>query len=77
MAQLIVRSLEPEVVAALKQRAARRGHSTEAEHRDILREALGGARGRKSLKQLLLEMPSVGDDRAFARRKQRPRGIKL
>ncbi len=77
MAQLIVRSLEPEVVDALKQRAARRGHSAEAEHREILREALGRARRPRSLKQLLLEMPPLGDDRVFARRKQRPRRAAL
>lgn len=77
MATLIVRNLEPEVIGALKQRAARRGHSTEAEHREILREALGRARRPKSLKQLLLEMPCLGDDRAFARRRQRPRRVTL
>ena len=65
MAQLIVRILEPEVVDALKQRAARRGHSAEAEHREILREALGRTRRRRPLKQLLLEMPAAGNDARF------------
>ncbi len=77
MAQLVVRNLEPEVVDALKQRAARRGHSTEAEHREILREALGRARKAKPLKQLLLEMPAAGDDRDFARPSHKPRPVKL
>jgi plasmid stability protein len=37
MAQLIVRRLEPEIVDALRKRAAERGRSMEAEHREILR----------------------------------------
>jgi len=77
MAQLIVRNLESEVVYALRQRAARRGRSTEAEHREILREALGRARRSKPLKLLLLDMPSAGDDRDFARRAQKPRRVTL
>ena len=40
MAQLIVRNLEDSVVKALRERAASKGRSTEAEHREILREAL-------------------------------------
>lgn len=37
---LHVRNLEDEVVARLKRRAARNGRSAEAEHREILRQAL-------------------------------------
>lgn len=59
MAQLIVRNLEDEVVQKLKVRAARRGHSAEAEHREILREALGGPR--QSFKEMLMAIPPVGD----------------
>jgi len=40
MAQLTVRNLTREVVGALKRRAAAHGRSAEAEHREILREAL-------------------------------------
>jgi antitoxin FitA len=40
MAQLIVRNLDDELVARLKQRAAEHGRSAEAEHREILRQAL-------------------------------------
>lgn len=40
MAQLLVRDIPEEVVAALKKRAKRHGRSAEAEHREILREAL-------------------------------------
>lgn len=37
---LHVRNLENELIARLKQRAARHGRSAEAEHREILRQAL-------------------------------------
>jgi len=37
---LLVRNLDPELIARLKQRAARHGRSAEAEHREILRHAL-------------------------------------
>jgi plasmid stability protein len=40
MAQLLVRDLSPDVVEALKRRAAEHGRSAEAEHRIILEEAL-------------------------------------
>jgi plasmid stability protein len=39
MAQLLVRNLEAEVKARLRERAARHGHSMEEEVRQILREA--------------------------------------
>lgn len=37
---LHVRNLDDELIARLKRRAARHGRSAEAEHREILREAL-------------------------------------
>jgi plasmid stability protein len=37
---LHVRNLDEELIARLKRRAARHGRSTEAEHREILRQAL-------------------------------------
>lgn len=40
MAALHVRGLEDDVIARLKRRAARHGRSAEAEHREILRQAL-------------------------------------
>lgn len=40
MAQLTVRNLGDDVVAALKARAANHGRSAEAEHRRILEDAL-------------------------------------
>ncbi len=40
MAQLTVRNVNEQVVLALKRRAAARGRSAEAEHRELLRKAL-------------------------------------
>ena len=40
MGQLTVRTVSARIVRALKQRAAGHGRSAEAEHREILREAL-------------------------------------
>ncbi len=42
MANLHVRNVDDEIVQRLKQRAQRSGRSAEAEHREILREALSG-----------------------------------
>jgi antitoxin FitA len=39
---LHVRNLDDELVVRLKRRAARHGRSAEAEHREILRQALSG-----------------------------------
>jgi plasmid stability protein len=77
VAQLIVRNLDDEMVARLRQRAAKHRRSTEAEHREILRQALPSQR-RASLKQHLLGMPDVGTDEDFAGQLDRPRrAIKL
>ena len=38
--KLLVRNLDDEIIARLKRRAARHGRSAEAEHREILRQAL-------------------------------------
>ena len=40
--ELHVRNLDDDLIARLKRRAARHGRSTEAEHREILRQALAG-----------------------------------
>jgi plasmid stability protein len=77
MAQLVVRRLDPEVVAELRRRAARNGRSMEAEHREILRAALRPGRGAKSLKDLLLLMPAAGRDSDFARPRDKPRRVGL
>jgi antitoxin FitA len=75
MNQLIVRNLEEEVVRELKLRAARHGRSAEAEHREILREALLPGKSKRSLKDLLLAIPQVGEDADFERNPDRGRDI--
>lgn len=77
MNQLIVRNLEEEVVRELRLRAARHGRSAEAEHREILREALLPAKDRRSLKDLLLSIPEVGDDADFERCPDLGRDVEL
>lgn len=77
MAQLLVRDIESRLVRELKIRAARRGHSAEEEHRRILREALGPPGSPRSLKELLLEFPDVGDDLDFERPADLGRSVEL
>ncbi|NOX99954.1 MAG: DNA-binding protein [Verrucomicrobia bacterium] len=71
MAQLIVRKLPDQIVRRLKQVAADSGVSTEEAHRLILRQALlsdGKGDDRFApLKNILREMPDIGDDSDFAR----------
>jgi len=69
--QLIVRNVDDELIHALKMRAAQKRRSAEAEHREILREALATRRKRRTLEEALLEMPGVGDDADF----ERPRDV--
>jgi len=61
----------------LKIRAAQHGRSAEEEHRQILREALRPGGSAKSLKAILLDMPSVGEDRDFERPEDRGRPVEL
>jgi plasmid stability protein len=77
MAQLVVRNIDEAVVRALKLRAAARGVSAEAEHREILREALLSKRKGASFKRALASMPDVGadEDFMFERDVDRPDGI--
>ena len=77
MAQLIVRNLDDEIVARLRQRAAQHGRSTEAEHREILRDVLMAKRGRRSFKEHLMQMPAGGRDSDFARSPDKGRKVKL
>ena len=77
MAQLIVRNLDEDIVSRLRKRAAERGRSTEAEHREILREALVKPGRRRSLKEHLLSIPPVGRDSDFARSQNRGRKVRL
>ncbi len=77
MAQLIVRNLDPELVQQLKMRAAQYGRSMEAEHREILRQALQGPAPGETLKALLLAMPPVGDDADFTRLPDQGREVEV
>lgn len=73
MAQLIVRNIEDDLVRELKLRAGRNARSAEEEHRQILRCALRPEHPRSSLKELLSNMPDVGEDRDFERADDRGR----
>ncbi|MFP4649228.1 MAG: FitA-like ribbon-helix-helix domain-containing protein [Halorhodospira sp.] len=66
MADLIVRNLDDRIARALKERAAQRKRSAEAEHRAILEQALMRPR-RRSLAEVLASMPNVGRDEDFER----------
>lgn len=77
MAQLIVRNIDGELVQELKVRAARNGQSAEEEHRQILRRALGTNTSGLSLKEMLEQMPDIGDDDDFERIQDRGRTVEL
>ena len=66
MAQLLVRSIDDDLVDRLKERAAANQRSAEAEHRQILQQALQAPK-RRSLAELLAAMPDVGIDSDFER----------
>lgn len=66
MPSLTVRNLPPEIVDALKRRAASHGLSAEAEHREILRATLLRP-PRRSFADVLRSMPNVGRDGDFER----------
>jgi antitoxin FitA len=59
---LHVRNIEPELIARLKRRAARHGRSAEAEHREILRQALA-ADSETSFDQLAAELRKLTEGR--------------
>jgi plasmid stability protein len=73
VAQLIVRNLDDDLVQRLKRRAAQRGHSTEEEHRQLLRAALRPG----SVIDRLATMPDVGNDDDFGRSADFPRDVDL
>jgi plasmid stability protein len=68
---LHVRNLDDELIARLKRRAARHGRSTEAEHREILRQVLE-AEIEPSFDTLAAELRAL-----TAQRKQTPSEILL
>ena len=59
---LHVRNLDDELIARLKRRAARHGRSAEAEHREILRQALA-TEAEPSFDQLAAELRKLTKDR--------------
>jgi antitoxin FitA len=67
MAQLMVRNVDDAIVRELKKRAARRNHSAEQEHREILEQALLRPR-RRLLAEVLASMPDAGKNADFERR---------
>ena len=74
MAQLLVRKLEPELVARLKELARREGVTSEDAHRRILREALIEPAG--AFREVLLSIPAatdVDEEDLFPRDKSLPR----
>ena len=68
---LHVRNLEDDLIARLKRRAARHGRSTEAEHREILRQALANE-DETSFEKLAADLR-----RLTKRRKQTPAEVLL
>lgn len=66
MANLLVRGVDDALVAALKERAGAHGVSAEAEHRQILFDALSRP-SRRSLTEALASIPDVGIDADFER----------
>jgi len=65
---LVVRNLDEDLVQALKERAAQKGISAEAEHREILKAALTKPK-RRPFNEVLMSMPNVGLDSDFERRR--------
>ncbi len=63
-ANLIVRNVDEDIALALKQLAAAHGRSAEAEHREILKSILQRPK-RKSVAEVLSNMPNVGEDTDF------------
>ena len=70
-----MRNVDEGLVRALKTRAARHGRSAEAEHREILRDALAGDIERASFKRALAGMPAVGTDDDFTFGRDLPRHV--
>lgn len=77
MAQLVVRKLNPRIVATLRLLAAANGRSVEAEHRAILERATESKTRKTSLKDFLLAMPTGLSARDLKRIKARPRPLSL
>ncbi len=66
MASLILRNVPEDIIKALKKRAGRHGTSAEAEHREILMQALSKTR-KRSFAEVIASMPNIGKDSDFER----------
>jgi plasmid stability protein len=66
MPNLLVRNVDEDIVMALKAQAGEHGISVEAEHRQILQQALHRPKAR-SLLQVLMDIPDAGLDEDFLR----------
>jgi plasmid stability protein len=79
MAELVLHSVDADLVSRLERRAAQRGVAPEEEHLRILRQSLiqpeETATGDHVLKDLLFEMPDVGEDADFERVRELPRKV--
>lgn len=70
MIELVVRQVEPEIIAKLKERADQHCHSVEDELRQILKDALltkDTLPLMPSFEEYLHSMPNVGTDDDFSR----------
>lgn len=65
---LIVRNVDDRIALELKQRAVANGRSAEAEHHNILKDALQRP-PRRPFAEVLASMPNVGNDADFDSRK--------
>ncbi|MDF3884784.1 FitA-like ribbon-helix-helix domain-containing protein [Cupriavidus basilensis] len=66
MANLLVRGIDESLVQRLREQAAAHGRSAEAEHREILAQALRTTK-RRTFAEVLAGMPNVGEDADFER----------
>ncbi|TKC82606.1 DNA-binding protein [Trinickia terrae] len=76
MPNLLVRGVDDELVQNLREQAAAHGRSSEAEHREILSHALKRVK-RKSLAEVLMAMPNVGEDADFERVADSPKAANV
>lgn len=80
MAELLLRDVEPEIVARLKERAEQHRCSVEDEHRAILRQLLrAGDQEQPGLtfEAYLRKLPDVGTDEDFSRIEGSIRDVRL
>lgn len=67
MATLTVRNLEDDLVRRLRVRAAENGRSAEAEHRELLREALAGSGAQRAAREQIAARLAEFRDRTAGR----------